>query len=107
MAGAAIHFAFKQGMRKRFERFSALQLMAVVAHFGLSGGLQHRISGCVTRMTIRASDFIVAMSARAPAQSDIAIVATKTHTVLHAGVGSVKLTETDYGWTFFAPSHSA
>ena len=87
VTASAIHLAFEKRMRKGFQCFAALQLMAVVTDLGLRRGLHHGIAWRMADVAIGAGDFIVVMRPAVPAETNIRIVATKADSILDANLG--------------------
>ena len=84
---AAIHLAFRNGMRKCFQRLAALQLVTVVANLRLRRWLHNRIAARVADVTVRAGDVIAVVRAAVPAEACIRRMTAKAHTVLHGHLG--------------------
>lgn len=106
VTAAAIHLAFEERVRKGFQCFAALQLMAVVTDLGLRRGLHYGIAWRVADVAIGAGNFVVVMWPTVPAEADVRIVATKANVVLRAYFGFLMGTEIDNGRTFLAAPDS-
>lgn len=102
VTAAAIHLALEERVRKGFQCFVALQLMAVVTDLGLRRGLHHGIAWRMADVAIGAGNFVVVMWPAVPGEADVGIVASKTHVVLHAYFGFLMGTEFDNRRTFLA-----
>lgn len=102
VAAAAIHFSFEERMRKCFQCFAALQLMAVEADIRLCRGMHHSISRRMADMTVGAGDLIVIVGSAMPAEADVSIVAIEAVVVLYADLSFLVRTEFDDRRAFLA-----
>ena len=82
VATATIHFAFEERMRERLARFTALGLMAVVAHIRLGRRVLNRITRRMANMTVRAAHLVAGMRTVVPTDADVALMAVQAHAVL-------------------------
>jgi hypothetical protein len=94
------HLAFHKRVRKRFQCFVALQLMAIETNLGLCRRLHHGIAGCMADVAIGTGHFVNVMCTAVPAESGIRIVASKAHAVLHAYFRFFVRTKFDHWWAF-------
>lgn len=99
---SAIHLTFEKRMRKRFQCFVALQLMAVVTDLGLRRGLQHGIARRMADVAIGAGNLIVVMRPTMPTEADVCIVAIKTHVILDTNPGFLMRAKLDHWRAFLA-----
>jgi hypothetical protein len=76
------HFAFTQGMRKRFQRIAFPECMTVIAFIGLRRCPQHSVIGSVKLMAAGTADLIVVMRAPVPRESGIGFMTSEAHAVL-------------------------
>ena len=106
VTAAAIHLAFEEWVRKGFQCFAALQLMAVVTDLGLRRSLHHGIAWRVADVAIGAGDLVVVMWPAMPAETDVGIVASKAHVILDANLGFLVRPEFDDGRSLLSASDS-
>ncbi len=106
VTAAAIHLSFKKRVRKCFQCFAALQLMAVEADIRLCRGMHHGISPRMDDVTVGAGDLIVIVGSAVPAETDVGIVAIEAVIVLYADLGILVRTEFDDRRTFLAAPDS-
>lgn len=83
----ASHLAFRNGMRKCFQRFAALQLVTVVANLRLLRRLHYRIAARVADVTVCTGNVIVVVRAAVPAEACIRRMTAEAHAVLHGHLG--------------------
>jgi hypothetical protein len=102
VTAAAVHLSFEKRVRKGFQRFAALQLMAVETNIRLCRGLHHGISRRMADMTVGAGDLIIIVGSAVPAEADVRIVAIEAVVVLHADLGFLVRTEFDDRRAFLA-----
>ena len=86
VTAAAVHLSFEERVRKRFQCFAALQLMAVEADIRLCRGLHHGISRRMADVAIGAGNLVVVMWPAVPAEAGGCIVATETDSILDANL---------------------
>ncbi len=106
VTAAAIHLAFEERVRKGFQCFAALQLMAVVTDLGLRRGLHHGIAWRMADVAIGAGNFVVVVWPAVPAEADVRIVATKAHVILDANLGFLVRAKFDDGRSLLSASDS-
>ncbi len=106
VTAAAIHLAFEERVRKGFQSFAALQLMAVVTDLGLRRGLHYGIAWRMADVAIGAGDLVVVMWPAMPAEADVGIVASKAHVILDADLGPLMRTKIDNGRSLLAAPDS-
>ena len=87
VTAAAVHLSLEERVRKGFQRFATLQLMAVITDFGLRRGLHHGIAWRMADVAIGAGNFVVVMWSAVPTEANICIVATQAHVILDANLG--------------------
>ena len=102
VTASAIHLAFEKRVRKGFQCFAALQLMAVIADGGLCRGLHHGIAWRMADVAIGAGNFIVVVRPAVPAEADVRIVATKADFILDANLGFLMRAKLDHWRAFLA-----
>ena len=105
VTAAAIHLAFEERVRKGFQCFAALQLMAVEADLGLRRGLHYGITWRMADVAIGAGNFIIVMWPAVPAEADICAVATKAHVILDADLGFLMRAKLDYWRAYLTASY--
>ena len=106
VTASAIHLAFEKRVRKGFQCFAALQLMAVIADGGLCRGLHHGIAWRMADVAIGAGNFVVVVWPAVPAEADVRIVATKAHVILDANLGFLVRAKFDDGRSLLSASDS-
>jgi hypothetical protein len=82
MAVATSHVAMLYRMSVRLQRFGALLLMTVEAHFGLRRRRQYGVVFRVADMTICARDGVVVMTTAVPRETRVALVAVDAKSIL-------------------------
>lgn len=102
VTAAAIHLSFEERMRKCFQCFAALQLMAIEADVRLCRGMHHGISRRMADMTVGTGDLIIIVGSAVPAEADVRIVAIEAVVVLYADLGFPVRTEFDDRRAFLA-----
>ena len=100
VTAAAVHLALEERVRKGFQCFAALQLMAVVTDLGLRRGLHHGIAWRMANVAIGAGNFVVVMWPAVPAEADVGIVASKADVILDANLGFLVRAKFDNGRSF-------
>ena len=107
VATAAIHLALEERMRECLHRLAALQLVAVVADFGLCRRLQNGIDPRVTIVAINTSDLVDGVRTGMPAKADVAVVAVEALAIVFFNRRRAGRTEIRYRWPFLAPADAA
>jgi hypothetical protein len=96
VTAAAVHLSFEKRVRKGFQRFAALQLMAVETNIRLCRGLHHGISRRMADVAIGAGNLVVVMWPAVPAEANIRSVATQAHVILDANLVFLMRTKLDH-----------
>jgi len=106
VASATVHLAFEKRMRKSFESFAALQLVAIEADFRLRRGLHHGIARRMADVAIGTGNLVIVMWPTVPAEADIRIVASQAHVILDADFGFLTRAELDHWRAFLAAPYA-
>ncbi len=91
----AVHLAFTQGVRIRFQCITLAQGMTVITFVGLRRCVEHRVTGGVNLVTAGTADFVVVMRPAVPCEPGIGLMTSEAHPVLRLDAGGRIGTETD------------
>jgi hypothetical protein len=107
VAAHAVHLSFEYRVRESLLRLSALHPMAAETDVGLRRRLPDGIRRRVEVVTVDTSYLVAGVSARVPAETDIALVAGQAHAVLFVDRRSGIRTEPNHGGAFLSAPDTA